>query len=439
MTTLSYKPVYPVAAHDPLHPFTTGYRYFWFSVVFHLLVIYMLSQIAIKPVVDNGMDQRVKLSISNTYRMNMQQSVKNIAAIQNDLVNTLDASAKEHLKLEPISAKDIENPKVTSSQLLELAQKISENIRKIERELRVQDLQRAVFMSRDDVLKRVLLMEVGLPAYRGNSIPGSTMVKLVKDMEEKAQNSLRNREGDIKKRGGGDSTLVTEKTTDLRVSQVSNADPNIIKGIAPSINKTGGQGRLHTKNDFVDLWLDHIPPVNRQNPKKVAGRILKNGGQYADRVFVNSWYIIGPFARSGKHPPEYAVDLDAVYYGKENRTVSWQYVSNSQYPLIPPQTDKAGVFYGYTEIMVEREQDLWVWIGADDFASLELNDKLIWNSDVFNKKFNDLAYAKSNPEQSNWNLTEYKRLVRFKAGRNTFKFKLTNSDTTTFFSVVLTK
>ena len=45
---------------------------------------------------------------------------------------------------------------------------------------------------------------------------------------------------------------------------------------------------------------------------------------------------------------------------------------------------------------------------------------------VFNKKFNDLPYAKSNPEQSNWNLTEYKRLVRFKAGRNTFKFKLTN-------------
>lgn len=171
----------------------------------------------------------------------------------------------------------------------------------------------------------------------------------------------------------------------------------------------------------------------------MAGRILKKGGQYADRVFVNSWYIIGPFALSGKHPPEYAVDLEAIYYGKDNITVGWQYVSNSQYPLIPPQVDKAGVFYGYTEIMLDREQDVWVWIGADDFASLELNDKLIWNSDVFNKKFNSLAYAKNSSERSNWNLTEFKRLVHFKAGRNTFKFKLTNSDTTTFFSLVLTK
>jgi hypothetical protein len=419
--------------------FVKSYRYFWCSIIFHAVIICTLSHIALKPVVDSTIDQRVKLSMSNTYRMSMQQSVKHIAQIQNELVNTLDVEAKENLKLEPITAKDIENPKATSSQLLELARKISENIRKIERELRVQDLQKAVFMPRDDVLKRVLLMEVGLPAYRGNSTHGSSMVKMVKDMEERAQNSLRNRESDIKKRGVGNSTLAIEKSDDLNTARSGNNDRNLIKGIVSSIDKGSESESVHIKNNFVDLWLDHIPSVNRENPKKVAGRILKNSGQYGDRVFVNSWYIIGPFALSGKHPPEYAVDLESVYYGKDNVTVSWQYVSNAQYPLIPPQVDKAGVFYGYTEIMLDREQDLWVWIGADDFASLELNDKLIWNSDVFNKKFNSLAYAKNNSERSNWNLTEFKRLVHFKAGRNTFKFKLSNSDTTTFFSLVLTK
>jgi hypothetical protein len=432
-------PFYSGLTHEFINKLMKNYRYFWCSIIFHVFIICTLSHIALKPVVDNTIDQRVKISMSNTYRMNMQQGVKHIAQIQNDLVNTLDAAAKENLKLEPITAKDIENQKVTSSQLVELARKISENIRKIERELRVQDLQKAVFMPRDDVLKRVLLMEVGLPAYRGNSKHGSAMVKMVKDMEERAQNSLRNRESDIKKRGVGNSTLAIEKPDDLNTARSGNNDHNLIKGIASSINKGGEPENVHIKNNFVDLWLDHIPSVNRQNPKKVAGRILKNGGQYADRVFVNSWYIIGPFALSGKHPPEYAVDLDAIYYGKDNTTVGWQYVSNSQYPLTPPQVDKAGVFYGYTEIMVDREQDLWVWIGADDFASLELNDKLIWNSDVFNKNFNSLAYEKNNPERGNWNLTEFKRLVHFKAGRNTFKFKLTNSDTTTFFSLVLTK
>ena len=439
MATHLHRLFYSGFTHTFINTLMKSNRYFWFSVAFHSVIIYALGQIAIKPVADSSMDQRVKVSMGNTYRMSMQHSVKNIAAIQNDLVNTLDESAKENLKLEPIAAQDIENPKVTSSQLLELARKISDNIRKIERELRAQDLQRAVFMSRDDVLKRVLLMEIGLPEYTGNATHGSTMVKLVKDMEEKAQNSLRNREGDIKKRGSGNSIADITKADDLNVATSSTSDPNLIKGIGPSINKGEASSQLHTKNDLVDLWLDHIPSVNRVNPKKVAGRTLKKGGQYADRVFVNSWYIIGPFALSGKHPPEYAVDLDAVYYGKENNVVSWQYLSNSQYPLIPPQVDKAGVFYGYTEIIVDHEQDLWVWVGADDFASLELNNKLVWNSDVFNKRFNGLAYEKNSPERGNWNLTEFKRLVHFKAGRNTFKFKLTNSDTASFFSLVITK
>ena len=285
------------------------------------------------------------------------------------------------------TVKDIENPSVTSSQLLDLARKISENIRKIERELRVQDLQRAVLMSRDDVLKKVLLMEIGLPAYRGNTTHGSTMVKLVKDIEEKAQNSLRNRESEIKRRGAGNSTRAVEKTDDTNLTHNSDNNSNLIKGIGSSTNKGDPAESVHIKNNFVDLWLDHIPPVNRLNPKKIGGRILKSGGQHADRVFINSWYIIGPFALSGKNPPDYAVDLNAVYYGKENNTVSWQYLSNSQYPLTLPQVDKAGVFYGYTEIIVDREQDLWAWIGADDFASLELNDKLIWNSDIYNETF----------------------------------------------------
>lgn len=426
--------------HSFIGTFVKSYRYFWCSIIFHAVVISALSYISLKPVIDNTIDQRVKISMSNTYRMSMRQGVKHIAQIQNDLVNTLNAEAKKNLKLEPITLKDIENPKVTSAQLLELARKISENIRKIERELRVQDLQKAVFMPRDDVIKRVLLMEVGLPAYRGNSTHGSAMVKMVKDIEENAQNSLRNRLSEIKKRGLGNSNRTIEKTDDINLTHNNDTNNNhFIKGISSSIDKGSEPENVQIKNSFVDLWLDNIPPVNRQNPKKVAGRILKKGGQYADRVFVNSWYIIGPFALSGKHPPEYAVDLDAIYYGKDNVAVGWQYVSNSQYPLIPPQVDKAGVFYGYTEIMLDREQDLWVWIGANDFASLELNDKLIWNSDVFNKKFNSLAYEKNNPERDNWNLTEFKRLVHVKAGRNTFKFKLTNSDTTTFFSLVLTK
>ena len=108
---------YSGLAHECINKLMKNYHYFWCSIIFHAVIICTLSQIALKPVVDSKIDQRVKISMSNTYRMNMQQGVKHIAQIQNDLVNTLDAEAKENLKLEPITAKDIENPKVTSSQL----------------------------------------------------------------------------------------------------------------------------------------------------------------------------------------------------------------------------------------------------------------------------------------------------------------------------------
>ncbi|GGY71152.1 hypothetical protein GCM10011613_14670 [Cellvibrio zantedeschiae] len=415
--------------------------YLLFSVVFHLVLFYILSHLAVKPPVAKSLvDQRVKVSMNNTYKMKMHQSVKSIAQAQNELVNSLDESIKKNLQLEPVDAQAINDPKVTISKLMELANKISENIRKIERELRAQDLQRAVTMPRSDVMKRVMNMEIDLPQYRGNRIKGSTMMKLAEAMEKEAEDVLSHRKNDIKIRGYGNSTTDVKKAKAPPLAYYSEGDPNLIKGLDSSIASNTAQQGLHSKNDFVDLWLDHIPRVNRENPKKVAGRIIKSSGRPADRLFINSWYIIGPFADSStKHPPEYAVDLEGVYYGKENHPVSWKYLSNSQYPLIPPQVDKAGVFFGYTEIIVEREQDFWVWIGADDFASLELNNQLIWDSTVFNKKFNALAYDKNNPERENWNLTEFKRKVHFNAGRNTFKFKLTNSDTAAFFSLVLTK
>ena len=410
------------------------------SVLFHIVLAYGLSHVRVEVPVLNPVDRRVKISMDKTYRMKMNQSLKNIAQIQDELVNTLDESLKKNIQLEPIAAHEINDPTLSTSRLMELANKISENIRKIEREFRIQDLQRAVTMSRDDVMKQVMTLEIALPQYSGNRIPGSTMVKLAEAIEAEAKNILDHRENDIRVRGVGNSILEGKKSDKLDLAYYSLGDPNLKKRTGVSLSESNAQKRLHSKNEFVDLWLDYIPPVDQVSPKKVAGRIIKNSGQPADRLFVNSWYIIGPFPISNsKYPPDYAIDLDGVYYGKNNHTVTWRYLSSSQYPVIPPQLDKAGVFFGYTEVFVEREQDLWIWVGGDDFVSLELNNRLIWESHVFNKKFNDLAYDPANIERNNWNLTEHKRHVHFKAGRNIFKFKLTNSDATAFFSLVLTR
>lgn len=421
--------------------FIKSYSYFLCSIIVHIIMFYIIGNIAIKPVTIDSTDKQVRLSMHNAYRMNMQDGVKNIAKIERDLMDTLDESAKNSLNLEPIDDKAIVNTKATPSQLLELAHKISENIRKIERELRARDLERAVTMSHNDALKTVMSLELAIPEYRANKMPGAEMVRSVERLEENAKNSLHNRKEDMKARGIGEPLSKSQEKNITTFNFAGNSsNTNIVKDTLKFSKTFIDSPSLHAKNDFVDVWLDHIPSVNHENPKKIAGRILKDGAQYADRIFVNSWYVIGPFSVSAsKHPPEYAVDLDAIYYGKDNQTVSWQYLSNASYPLTPPQIDKSGVFFGFTEIIVDREQDLWIWVGADDFANLSLNGNTIWQSEVFNKKFNGLVNDKNNIERDNWNLTEYKRLVHFNAGRNTFKFKLTNSDASAFFSLVITK
>lgn len=420
--------------------FIKKHPYFWSSIAIHVVLLFIISHMAFKPVAASTAPQQVRLSMHNAYRMSMQESVKNMVKLERDLANTLDESTKKNLKLEPVEESFIGNTKTTPSQLLELAKKISENIQKIERELKAMDLERAVTMTHNDALKTVMSLEIGIPEYRANKMPGAEMVRSVEKLEVNAKNSLQIRKDDMEKRGIGDPSSLNKETNTVFDSTGKGGNKDSITGLK-NLNYTVTEHQAsHTKNDFVDVWLDHIPPVKQENPTKVAGRILKNGAQYADRIFINSWYVIGPFPISvTKAPPEYAIDLEALYYGKDNQIVHWQYLSNTSYPLIPPQDDKSGVFFGYTEVIVDHEQDLWVWVGADDFATLRLNDNVIWDSDVYNEKFNKIARDKNNGELGKWNLTEYKRLVHFNAGRNTFKFKLTNSDASTFFSLVLTK
>ena len=210
---------------------------------------------------------------------------------------------------------------------------------------------------------------------------------------------------------------------------------------APSRRYKGGEER------FFHGGVGHIPHVDPSRMIKAKGRMLGAGGQYTNRIYLNSWYLIGPFAgRHGaglfnnpKYPPEDAVLLDAVYRGKDNRLVKWEYVNDPSYPLIPRDHAEDAVYYGYTEIWMDQERDLMVWIGADDDARVHLNGKVMWKGGNWNKQwFWDTLYGSSNTYVRDYNRTEGKKIVRFQKGRNTIFFKLSNGPTRLFFSMVLT-
>jgi hypothetical protein len=215
------------------------------------------------------------------------------------------------------------------------------------------------------------------------------------------------------------------------------------RGAAVAALQAGAGG-----GDIEDTGDVLVPPVDASGLVLGQGRIIGAGGEYANRIHVNSWYIIGPFAggRRGRlrgnpvYPPEKAVILDAVYFGKGGQLVKWRYVSSPTYPLLPPETTSDAIYYGYTEVSVDEDCDLTAWIGADDDAEIYFNDRLIWPGGTATlMKYLQAIWESGANHLRDYNLTEGRRVLHFNKGRNKVFFKLSNGAQGTHVSFVLTR
>ncbi|KQV60720.1 hypothetical protein ASC95_04600 [Pelomonas sp. Root1217] len=206
--------------------------------------------------------------------------------------------------------------------------------------------------------------------------------------------------------------------------------------------------KKYTDSGFFDRGQARIPPVDASGIVHGRGRMVGAGGEYANRMYLNSWYFIGPFpGRHGadlfdnpSYPPEKAVLLDAVYYGKDKRLLKWRYVTAQRYPLEPPDQAEDSVYYGYTEVFVDEASDLTAWIGADDDVQLYLNDRMVWKGGNVNKATYFDAIFNGGPSYlRDYNRTEGQRVLHFNKGRNRLFFKLSNGPNRAFLSLVLTR
>lgn len=185
------------------------------------------------------------------------------------------------------------------------------------------------------------------------------------------------------------------------------------------------------------------PQLDAGKLRAGAGRKFGPGGPYANRVFVNKWYIIGPFQGSSAdslktvYPPERGVDLDAAYFGKNKRLITWTYQGDAGYPTVPMPRAENAVYYAYTEVDMDRERDLWMSVGADDDAKLWFNDRLVWISGGGDKPWYHAPFYSLRDTVAQLNLTEAQRKLHFNKGRNTILLKLYNGIDLMFFAVVL--
>ena len=187
------------------------------------------------------------------------------------------------------------------------------------------------------------------------------------------------------------------------------------------------------------------PTVDVATLHTAAGRVLGAGGTWAERVYLDTWYVIGPFAGKGDeslqagYPPEDDVDLDAAYAGPEGRTLTWQFTSRGFYPFVPPDRRADAVWYAWTEIRVDEDRDVWFAVAADDDSMMWLDERVVWVSSPGDKPWYHPPYYDRDELVGSLSLTEGQRRVHLTAGVHRLLFKLCNRDGRPFFSVVLSR
>ncbi|MTV41135.1 hypothetical protein [Duganella radicis] len=404
------------------------------------------------------------------------QDMKQISDLleQSDRASTLSDTTEDQTSFSATSL-----PK-TPAELLEQARQLSESIAEVEARLKADELARIEGISKDQARKQ-LDAPAPMPAQGAAPAADARPEQVATEIEQLAalaRAALMQRQQDLRRRVNGVAVQSPERTAGKaygggrrpdavrsgaggeRASDgplgtpsgggdslaIERIDRFINRDLALPQHVSGRYGRNH--ESIFNPGVGQIPLVDAGAMHKGAGRMLGRGGEFANRVYVNSWYLIGPFeGRHGsglfsnyRYPPEDGVALDAAYRGKDNRIVRWRYFNADSYPLVPPDFAEDAVYYGYTELMLDREQDLTMWIGADDDAQVWLNDRQVWTGGNINKmSLWHALYDTQNTHARDFNMTEGKRRARFRKGRNKIFFKLANGPSRIYFSLVLTK
>ena len=181
---------------------------------------------------------------------------------------------------------------------------------------------------------------------------------------------------------------------------------------------------LFTSNSNVNNVMGKMD-LNTVN-KTVGRRVVQEGGEPVEWMFIDTWYTIGPFPNPHrmnlhrKFPPETVVDLSATYIGKDDKTIKWEFLQSNQPRCIPNNDEEYAIYYAYTEVWMDQPMDLWIAIGSDDKANVWLNDMPVWIS---------------SDQLKGWKVNEGFRKVTFKAGVNKILYRVENGHFGTAFSL----
>ena len=138
----------------------------------------------------------------------------------------------------------------------------------------------------------------------------------------------------------------------------------------------------------------------------LPGRRFSKDAKRKGWLYVNTWYMIGPWENYGRddfaivHPPEIAVDFDAVYTDGQkgmgvaetdsdplkiigdkvmlDGTLNWKFMQSESMHNTVPVTTGHSTYYAYTELYFDEATSMLVALGTDDSGQVWINGKNVW-------------------------------------------------------------
>ena len=185
----------------------------------------------------------------------------------------------------------------------------------------------------------------------------------------------------------------------------------------------------------VDIYASKLQSLDPQ-AKIELGKHLGEAAlsRSAEWVAIHTWWQLGPFPYLGgarttqslnhAYPPEYGIDLDAVYEGRDGRRLAWFYSPMSSVRMEPRDVQRQSIWYFYTQFHSDRAQTVYANVASDDYGVLWLNGQ------------KDPVY-RSPMEPRPWVALDKSQFVRLdlRKGANALLLKLDNNRGTTGFTI----
>lgn len=201
--------------------------------------------------------------------------------------------------------------------------------------------------------------------------------------------------------------------------------------MAPGGTAGGGGKEMAAKSRGLP-GSSAAPSVKGEQKTLLPGNVMRIAKESetaipAEWMYVNSWYVIGPFPNPNRvnlrrqFPPESVIDLEASYPGKDGKMVSWRFEQarssgnywgqSSKSEVVPTGCGEYEIWYAYAEVFFDEACDRWIAVGSDDRSDVWLNGVPVWGSS------NQLKF---------WRVDEGFRKVHFRKGRNRILARIEN-------------